>query len=119
MRPGTRSTNGMGTSVFGRVPRLSRHLVPLASGVGGIGLVLAGFGVTPAGPELRAGAAQAQALPGVVVTGVAPNNSSAKIDFEPIVGAKDYRVYDTANPSDVKYAGLVRMTASAACPGPY
>jgi hypothetical protein len=28
-------------------------------------------------------------------------------------------VYDTANPSDVKYAGMVHLSASAACPGLY
>ena len=55
----------------------------------------------------------------VTITGVESNNSAVKIFFRPVPGAKDYRVYDTANPSGVKYAGLARLTASPACPGPY
>lgn len=48
----------------------------------------------------------AQSLPEVVVLGVAANNSSAKISFQPITGAKDYRLYDVSNPTYVKYAGM-------------
>ncbi len=50
-------------------------------------------------------------LPNVVVTGVAVNASSAKIDYEPVPGAQDYRVYDVANPTVVKYAGIVHLDA--------
>jgi hypothetical protein len=51
--------------------------------------------------------ATAQTLPIVTVTGVTSNNSSARIFYNQVPGAKDYRVYDVANPNDVKYAGLV------------
>lgn len=44
----------------------------------------------------------------IVVTQVAVNNSSAKISFTPVAGAKDYRIYDVANPTVVKYAGTKR-----------
>jgi hypothetical protein len=41
----------------------------------------------------------------VTVTGVAANHSSATIFFNPVAGAKDYRVFDINNPNTVKYAG--------------
>jgi len=44
----------------------------------------------------------------VAVTGVAVDNSTAKIDYRPVAGAKDYRVLDVSNPVLVKYAGLMR-----------
>src|SRR5579864_8765512 len=69
--------------------------------------------------ELRGGSVEAQGLGGVTVTGVAADHSSARIYYQPVVGARDYRVYDTVNPMDVKYAGMVHLTASAACPGSY
>src|SRR4051812_6232777 len=47
----------------------------------------------------------AQSSPGVTVTGVTANNSSARIFYNPVPGARDYRVYEVANPNDVKYAG--------------
>ncbi len=56
-------------------------------------------------------AVTAATLPLVTVTGVAVNNSSAKIDFNPVPGAKDYRVFDVSNPTVVKYAGLVHVVA--------
>jgi hypothetical protein len=55
----------------------------------------------------------------VTVTSVAPNQSSVKITYQPVPGAKDYRVYDVANPGMVKYAGLVHLPADPSCPGPY
>jgi len=55
----------------------------------------------------------------LTVTGVATNHSSAKVYFQPVAGARDYRIYDAATPTDVKYAGMAHLTASAACPGPY
>ena len=67
--------------------------------------------------KVDVGGVQVAAMVGV--TGVAANNSSAKIYFQPVAGAKDYRVYDLASPSSVKYAGLYHATASANCPGPY
>lgn len=45
------------------------------------------------------------------VTGVAADNSSAKVYYAAVPGARDYRVYDTANPMVVKYAGLVHLVA--------
>lgn len=50
--------------------------------------------------------AGADGLPPVAVTGVAADNSSVKIAFDAVSGAKDYRVYDEADPSLVKYAGF-------------
>src|ERR1700736_6117876 len=55
----------------------------------------------------------------LTVTWVAASNSSVKIYFNPVPGAKDYRVYDVANPNDVKYAGLAHLSPSLNCPGPY
>jgi len=42
----------------------------------------------------------------LTVTGVAANNSSVKIDYLPVRGAKGYRVFDVSNPGVVKYAGM-------------
>ena len=53
----------------------------------------------------------ASPLPPVTMTSVAADNSSAKIDFLPVTGAKDYRVFDVSNPSVVKYAGTVHLDA--------
>ena len=50
-------------------------------------------------------------LPSVTVTGVAVNNSTAKIDFLPVPGAKDYRVLDINSPTTVKYGGMVHLNA--------
>lgn len=63
--------------------------------------------------------AAAQSLPQVLVTGVAPNQSSARIFYNPVTGAKDYRAYDVANPTDVKYAGMAHYTPGDNCPGDY
>ncbi len=52
-----------------------------------------------------------QSLPPVTVTGVAVNNSSAKIDYMPVPGAADYRVLDISNPMTVKYAGMTHLDA--------
>jgi len=46
--------------------------------------------------------------PSVTVSGVAVDNSSAKIDYQPVPGAKDYRVLDVSDPGVVKYAGMMR-----------
>jgi hypothetical protein len=45
------------------------------------------------------------------VTGVAANNSSVRVYYSAVSGARDYRVYDVAAPMSVKYAGLVHLTA--------
>jgi hypothetical protein len=37
---------------------------------------------------------------------VAYNNASVKVYWDPVPGAADYRIYDTASPNAVKYAGL-------------
>ncbi len=44
----------------------------------------------------------------VTVAGVAVDNSSAKIDYQPVPRAKDYRVLDVSDPGVVKYAGMMR-----------
>src|SRR5258708_39139188 len=41
-----------------------------------------------------------QAASTVTVTGIAVNNSSAKVFFNPVPGAKDYRIYDITNPNN-------------------
>lgn len=56
-------------------------------------------------------------LPAVQVTGVAVNQSSAKVFYKPVSGARDYRVYDVANPHDVKYAGMAYLIPGVSCPG--
>lgn len=58
-------------------------------------------------------------LPELTVTGVTPNNSSARIFYNPVAGAKDYRVYDITTPTDVKYAGLAHYVPADNCPGLY
>jgi hypothetical protein len=58
------------------------------------------------------------ALVPLVVNAVSINHSSAKIFYNPVQGAKDYRVYDIANPNNVKYAGWSHISADAGCPGP-
>ncbi len=52
----------------------------------------------------------------LVVTGVQADNSSVKIDFNPVQGAADYRAFDVANPSVVKYAGLVHVSGNTDVP---
>jgi len=44
----------------------------------------------------------------VQVTGVVVDNSSTKVDYAPVPGAKDYRVVDLDNPGVTKYAGLLQ-----------
>ena len=34
-----------------------------------------------------------------------------------MAGAKDYRIYDTATPNDVKYAAMAYMIPGQSCPG--
>ena len=55
----------------------------------------------------------------VTIVGVARNHSSVRITYNPVAGAKDYRVYDVTNPSSVKYAGLNHLSPSTNCPGTY
>jgi hypothetical protein len=50
---------------------------------------------------------------------VAVNHSSVTIYYNPVPGAKDYRVYDVTAPNSVKYAGLTHVAPSQNCPGPY
>ncbi len=56
-------------------------------------------------------AGQASPLPAIVVTGVIADNSSVKIDFQPVPGARDYRVFDVGDPMMVKYAGMRHLDA--------
>jgi hypothetical protein len=48
-------------------------------------------------------------LPELHILGVTQDNSSVKISFKPFPGAKDYRVFDVAEPAVVKYAGMARL----------
>src|SRR6266700_1049338 len=107
-------------AAFRRTTRATARAVqPATCGAAAVGLVLTCFAAAPHMPTLQVGNANGQALVDVTVTGVAPNNSSARSYFQPVVGARDYRVYDAANPTDVKYAGMVHLSASPACPGLY
>lgn len=67
--------------------------------------------------EDPAGQTLAALPPEVVITGVVANHSSARVYYQPVTGAADYRIYDAAVPESVKYAGLVHLTADPACPG--
>ena len=84
------------------------------------GLVAAILGGAPrVFPALFEETVSAQSLPSLTVSGVAANNSSAKVYFQPVAGAKDYRLYDATAPTNVKYAGLVHLSPSVNCPGTY
>jgi len=82
-----------------------------------VGVVAVAFVVASGIPELHERPANAQAVANLAVAGVAPNNSSARVFYQPVPGARDYRVYDSAAPTVVKYAGLAHLTPSAGCPG--
>src|ERR1700737_4168463 len=84
-----------------------------------VGLVAIALVVVSGLPDFYEHTANAQAVASLAVTGVAPNNSSARGFFQPVPGARDYRIYDTAAPTVVKYAGRAHLTASGACPGPF
>ena len=62
-------------------------------------------------------ASNSSAVGTVTVTGVAVNNSAVKVYYQPVPGARDYRVYDLSSPNSVKYAGLAHLTPSTNCPG--
>lgn len=47
----------------------------------------------------------------VEITSVSVNYDSVKVDFAPVPGAKDYRIFEASNPSDVKYAGIWHLDA--------
>lgn len=61
----------------------------------------------------------ANGLAVVTISGVQPNGSSVRLFYNPVPGAKDYRVYDMANPSDVKYAGQAHYVPGDNCPGSF
>jgi hypothetical protein len=52
----------------------------------------------------------------VTVTAVAQNHSSVVIYFNAVPGARDYRVFDVANPTSVKYAGLTNELSATPVP---
>ncbi len=62
--------------------------------------------ISPARAARPAVSQVGDSLPAVTVTGIAANNDSVKIDYLPVRGAKDYRVFDVSNPGVVKYAGM-------------
>lgn len=66
---------------------------------------------------VASGYAQQAPLQAVMITGVARNHSSAKISYQPVAGARDYRVYDLGLPLEVKYAGLAYLIPGPSCPG--
>ncbi len=43
------------------------------------------------------------------ILSVLVNNSTAKVSFKPVAGAKDYRIFDVAAPKVVKYAGMAHL----------
>ncbi len=49
-------------------------------------------------------------LPKMQVLSVVPDNSTVKISFKPVAGAKDYRIFDVSEPTVVKYAGMAHLT---------
>ena len=91
-----------------------RAWIPIVTGVVAIVVV-----VVSGMPELYERTAYAQAGASLVVTGVTTNHSSARVLFQPVTGARDYRIFDGAAPTNVKYAGLTHLTPSAGCPGPF
>jgi hypothetical protein len=65
------------------------------------------------------GATAAQSQPALTITGVQTNHSSVRVYYAPVAGATDYRIYDVANPTDVKYAGQAHYVPADNCPGFY
>ncbi|HEX5324706.1 MAG TPA: hypothetical protein VFW40_13035 [Capsulimonadaceae bacterium] len=47
----------------------------------------------------------------VAVTAVYAGVNSVKVDYQPVGGARDYRIYDVSNPVAVKYAGVWHLDA--------
>lgn len=47
----------------------------------------------------------------VQITSVAVNYDSVKVDYAPVAGAKDYRIFEADDPRDVKYAGIWHLDA--------
>jgi hypothetical protein len=95
---------------------MRQHLRQVRERVGALNfrfVIVAGLALVAAAHDQSGTLAQGT----VIVTGVAANHSSVRIYYAPVPGAKDYRVYDVANPNNVKYAGQVHLTASANCPG--
>jgi len=45
----------------------------------------------------------------LIVSHVTLSNSSAKVDFAAVAGARDYRVFDVSAPGKVKYAGMAHL----------
>jgi hypothetical protein len=43
------------------------------------------------------------------ILNITQDNSSVKVSFTPVAGAKDYRIFDTAEPIVVKYAGMAHL----------
>ncbi len=66
--------------------------------------------VTATAPSAAPAASSAK----VQITKVVPNDDSAVVFFAPVAGAADYRIYDAANPSVVKYAGQITQQQTGA-----
>jgi hypothetical protein len=94
----------------------ARRLRILSYSVAIVGLIGATLVVSQQVPRVP-DVAGVQVVGSLTVTGVAPNNSTARIYYQPVLGAKDYRIYDITASTNVKYAGLVHLTADPACPG--
>ncbi len=63
------------------------------------------------GTSFAHGSVTASSMPAVTILSAAADNSSVKVDYAPVPGAADYRVFDVTDPTLVKYAGMVHLDA--------
>ncbi|HEY7349022.1 MAG TPA: hypothetical protein VH599_11985 [Ktedonobacterales bacterium] len=61
-------------------------------------------------PTTKAGNSFPTNLPKLQILGITQNNSSVKITFKPVRGAKDYRIMDVSEPIIAKYAGMAHLS---------
>ena len=112
------SSDSNGNYTLASIPSGSRTLtVSLAGYTTASVAVTVIANATVTAPTIQLAAQQASAPPpppnpGVFkITGVATNLDSVKVRFNPGAGAADYRIYDAANPTNVKYAGIIFLNA--------
>src|SRR5579883_1071023 len=98
------SASATSSNSFCRPPKLLRVVFLFPMLLAFVSLWLAGAQSVWAG-------ASSSALPPVTITSVRVGSNSVKVDFAPVPGAKDYRIYDVSNPNDVKYAGIWHLDA--------